>query len=266
MARRKNDKDDAIAPNRDGIGLTKRCMTMSNALTRAGHGIDLAAKRLVGLALTKIDSKKAVSPLIPVLVTRFTAQEYSEAFDVDISVAYRALAEGAEELKKSIITFYTPAYKRSGEPISPTRHMVSWARKASYQKDEGWVEIHWDQDVIPHLTGLKKHFTTVLLSQTAGLRSVYSWRLLEQMEKHLDKQFGNGWWQVTIEDFCETMQATPKQRTNFNNLRRRMIEPAVKELTEKDGWIIAWAPIKAGRKVKSLKFEFSHSGQAELPL
>lgn len=35
-----------------------------------------------------------------------------------------------------------------------------------------------------------------------------------------------------------------------------MIEPAVKELTQKDGWSITWTPIKAGRRVKAVRFEF----------
>jgi hypothetical protein len=38
----------------------------------------------------------------------------------------------------------------------------------------------------------------------------------------------------------------------------------VKELTEKDGWIIQWRPIKAGRKVKAVRFEFMRDPQLRL--
>jgi plasmid replication initiation protein len=38
----------------------------------------------------------------------------------------------------------------------------------------------------------------------------------------------------------------------------------VKELTEKDGWLIAWTPIKAGRKVTALRFEFKRDPQGRL--
>jgi plasmid replication initiation protein len=73
-----------------------------------------------------------------------------------------------------------------------------------------------------------------------------------------------GWDEYTIEDFTESMDATEKQKSNFNNIKRRMIEPAVKELTEKDGWLIEWRPIKAGRKVKALRFEFRRNPQMSL--
>ena len=41
--------------------------------------------------------------------------------------------------------------------------------------------------------------------------------------------------EYTVEDFAASMDATEKQRADFAALRRKMIEPAVKELTEKDG-------------------------------
>jgi len=43
-----------------------------------------------------------------------------------------------------------------------------------------------------------------------------------------------------------------------------MIEPAIKELTEKDGWLIQWEPVKTGRKVGSLRFTFMRNPQGSL--
>lgn len=43
---------------------------------------------------------------------------------------------------------------------------------------------------------------------------------------------------------------------DFGNLRKRVIEPAVKELLEKDGLLLEWEAIKAGRKVTGLDFKF----------
>ena len=36
------------------------------------------------------------------------------------------------------------------------------------------------------------------------------------------------------------MEATESYRKNFSLLRKWVIEPAVKELTEKDNWLIEW--------------------------
>ena len=60
------------------------------------------------------------------------------------------------------------------------------------------------------------------------------------------------------------MEATEKQRADFGKIRTKIIEPAVKELTEKDGWLIQWETVKAGRKVKSLRFTFMRNPQGSL--
>jgi plasmid replication initiation protein len=110
--------------------------------------------------------------------------------------------------------------------------------------------------------GLKRQFTTYQLQQASALRSIYSWRLLELLMRFQS----TGWAEYSIEDFATSMDATEKQRANFNNIKRRMIVPAVKELTEKDGWIIQWQPIKAGRKVKAIRFAFVRDPQLRLSI
>jgi plasmid replication initiation protein len=75
-----------------------------------------------------------------------------------------------------------------------------------------------------------------------------------------------GWAYYTIEDFATSMEATEKQKSDFGKLRTKIIEPAVKELAEKDGWVITWEAIKAGRKVKAVRFEFRRDEQIPMPL
>ncbi|MCN5666848.1 replication initiation protein, partial [Escherichia coli] len=88
----------------------------------------------------------------------------------------------------------------------------------------------------------------------------YSWKLLELLMRFEQ----NGWAEYTIEDFCASMDATEKQRENFAKVRTKIIEPAVKELVEKDGWLIEWKPVKAGRKVAKVRFEFKRDPQGRL--
>ncbi len=114
--------------------------------------------------------------------------------------------------------------------------------------------------MLRHLVGLQRQFTTYQLQQASALRSTYSWKLLELLMRFKD----TGRAEYMIEDFCASMGATEKQRADFNNIKRRMIEPAVRELQEKDGWLIQWMPIKAGRKVKSLSFTFMRNPQGRL--
>ena len=56
----------------------------------------------------------------------------------------------------------------------------------------------------------------------------------------------------------------PASLSDFGQVKRRIIDPAVKELTEKDGWLIQWEPVKAGRKVKAVRFTFMRNPQGSL--
>ena len=239
----------------------ERWITMGNALTRAGHGLTLAEKRIVGCAVSKLDSRKAVQPGEGP-VTRISAAEYAEAFGVDMTTAYEQLQDAAKQLYNRSITFYEPAHKRGGKPLPPTRVQMRWVGQVKYQDGEGWVELHWWPALLPQLTGLRKNFTTYQLQQASALRSVYSWRLLELLTRFES----SGWLEVSIEDFAQSMDATEKQQGDFAKLRTKIIEPAVKELTTKDGWLIQWRPIKKGRKVIALRFDFKRDEQLPLAL
>jgi len=235
----------------------ERWVTFSNALTRAGQSLTLAEKRLVMLAASKLDSYTTNREPEPP-TSRVTALEYAELYELDINTAYDQLQSSAKNLYQRSITFYEPVYKRkTGQEIGQTTVKCRWVGEVKYHKQQGWVELKWWGRVTPHLLNLRKQFTSYQLKQACAFRSIYSWRLLELLMRF--KQSGVA--EYSIEDFCQSMDATPKQMENFNNIKRRMIEPAVKELCEKDGWIIKWEAVKAGRKVKALRFTFEKNPQ-----
>ena len=230
----------------------ERWITMDNALIRAGQGLTLGEKRIVMLAVSKLDSY-AVLPPGEVPTTRITAAEFAELFQVDADTAYKQLQDAAKQLYQRSITFYEPVSTRRSKALEPTRVTMHWVGQVHYQKGEGWIELYWWPKLLPALTGIRKQFTTYQLQQASALRSVYSWRLLELLMRF--KSTGTA--EYTIDKFCVAMEATEKQRGDFAAIRRKIIEPAVKELIEKDGWLIQWYPIKAGRKVKAVRFVFA---------
>ena len=243
------------------IATGKHLITMSNALTRAGHGLSLSEKRIVFIAISKINPRKPL-PLNQhgIYTSRITAAEYAELAECEIQTAYQALKEAAKALYSRSITFFEPAYKRKGFELVQA-HM-RWVGKVQYHDKEGWAELFWWPEILPHLSNQTVHFSSYQLQQTTALRSTYSWKLLELLNRFKKE----GWAHYTIEDFATSMEATEKQKSDFGKLRTKIIEPAVKELTEKDGWVITWETIKAGRKVKALRFDFHRAEQIPMPL
>lgn len=47
-----------------------------------------------------------------------------------------------------------------------------------------------------------------------------------------------GWYKTTVTEFAQEMEVPNIYLENYKDLRKRVIEPAIKELTQKDGWII----------------------------
>ena len=192
----------------------------------------------------------------PAGTVKLVAHDYAEQFGVDPDTAYAQLREAGKGIFNRYIRFFEEGRKGLEEV------MIRWVSSARYSPGMGVVTLRFTQEISPHLLQLKAQFTTYKLAQASALRSIYSWRMLELLSQYAS----TGWRQIPIDEFCHAMEATEKQRENFAAIRRKIIEPAVKELIEKDGWLIEWQPIKEGRKVAAIRFEFRRDPQGRLDL
>lgn len=227
-------------------------VTMSNRLTSSAHSLTLAEKRLVSLAISKINSTVAAPP-DRIIKSRIYAEEFARLFEVDHrSTAYRELQVASDKLFERQFSFMEDGVKAKRR----------WVITAKYQPKEGWVDIHWHPDVLEHLTGLKRHFTSYRLAQASALRRASSWRLLELLMRYQN----TGSAEYDVNDFSQAMDAPPSLQKDFAQLRRRIIEPAVEELRKKSNLLVNWEPIKAGRRVKAIRFDFMPNPQGALDL
>ena len=233
-------------------------VSMSNALTRAAHGLSLAEKRIVAACIAKTDQIPNMAQVRQrgAWLVRLSAMDYAETFGVSLDTAYDQLHAASENLFKR----YVRTLKQTRKGIE--EYKFRWVGGVRYHKGEGWVELDWWHEVVPHLFGLRAEFTTYKLEQTAALRSIYSWRLFELLQSCS----GLGKYQPSIEAFCRAMDVPEKYTKDFTDIRRRVIEPAVAELVQKSNLILKWKPINAGRKVVGLVFEFEPNPQQGLDL
>lgn len=241
-----NVKRDAEAP------LKEQSVNMSNSLIRAAHGLSLAEKRVVSACLAKMDSIRLDNGRYKF---KLTANEFAETFNVSLDTAYEQLMDTGKKLMKRTARFVEDT------PRGKKERLWVWVSGVTYHHGEGWVELGFSHEMTPHLALLRKEFTSYKLKHASALRSVYSWRLMELM-----MQFkSTGLLRIDVEAFCHAMEAPESARNNFGELRRRIIEPAVKELTLKDNLLIAWEGTKrGGRKVIGLEFRFKVNPQQSL--
>ena len=195
------------------------------------------------LAISKISNEKNEN-LHGNLVSKITVLEVVSVFGIDEKVAYKQTKDAAENLMNRYIRLFN---EQTGEGSK-----LRWVGQTNYQSNEGWVEVEFWHKIVPHLINLSGLFTTYKLSRASAFKSMYSWRLFELLMQFKKTGLLN----IPINDFNHALETPDSLRANFANLRNRVIEPAVKEIRAKDGLAVEWEAIKAGRKVKALKFTF----------
>jgi plasmid replication initiation protein len=231
-------------------------VNMSNALTRSAHGLSLAEKRIIAACIAKTDQLPNMTQVQQrgAWLVRLSAADYAETFKVDINTAYDQLQSASETLFGRYIRTLRKTRKGVEE------YKFRWCGAVRYHKGEGWVELDWWHEVVPHLFGLRREFTSYKLAQASALRSAYSWRLFEVLQSWQD----TGRYQPSIEDFCVAMDVPESYKKDFKSIRTRVIEPAVLELVGKNNMHIQWETQRAGRKVIGLDFKFGVNPQQSL--
>jgi plasmid replication initiation protein len=223
----------------------------SNALNIACYKLTLNEQRLVLLAIAGLNSKRpGIRPgLNQVEGIRITAAEFGEAWKLGPKDAYKALKEATLELYERSIT------ELNGKRVSKSR----WVLGVEYHDGEGWAKLSFSPFVVPHLTSIGKEFTEYRLGQISGMRSTYAIRIFEWCV-----QFSStGVLVVSLDELVKRLELGYKR---FTDIRRKVLEPAITELQTKSNLKISWEPVKEGRAVKAVRFNFKEDEQGRLEL
>lgn len=237
-------------PERTDLAMTERYVSMSNSLARSAQGLTLSEKRIVALALAKTDSIPARDAINAQnrngWSVKLTAEEYVDVYCIDARTAYDQLKTAADKLLSRQVKTIQQT------PRGQKETKINWCGQCTYHHGEGWVEIAFTPQIAPHLLGLRKKFTSYKLKQTSALRSIYAWRLFENL-----KSWGNkGVWFVDIDKFNHAMETPESFLNNFGMMNRRVLEPALKELRDKGNMPTELELVKSGRKIIGLRFRY----------
>lgn len=251
-------------------GLQAKNVIQSHEITRSAQRLSLVEKRILMMALA--ESGGFLKPL------KLYAQDYADTFDLDIAVAYKELKDASFTFLKKQFTL-TEERKNKRNKIYEIKLTYNWLSYIGYTQKEAFIEVKFNPDIQPLLFDLTSQFTKYQLKQASALRSIYSIRLLELFESvrqskiirkdnqgrtEKTKKQENGWLKIHIDDFNHAMEAPASYKANFAQLKRKIIEPAIKELEQKDGWKIEFKTKKQGRKIALLEFEFYRDPQGQL--
>jgi len=231
-------------------------VTMHNTLVSASHGLNLSEKRLVSMAVAKLSPKAATLPGKPI---KILAVDFAKQFGLEPHTAYVQLREAQENLFNRYIR-HIEHYGPNDQKIEVVK--MRWISSIRYKEGEGEISIAFAPEITQFLVQLKKHFTSYKLSKAAALRSTYSWRLFENLERFRE----TGVWEVDMDRFHIIMETPKSYRANFAQTRRWVLDPALSELAARTNITAEVEPIRRGRKIARLRFTFENASQMNLPL
>jgi plasmid replication initiation protein len=220
--------------------------TQSNHLIEASYKMSVPAKRVMLMLLSEIHPlQQDVSKKI-----RIDAIDYAEKTGVPKKVAYRDIKKGCLELMRTIITTRDSKAKTTEFCV-----VVDWMK---YHDNEGWLDAKFTPWIAPYIHHLSNiGYTTIAVSEALRFRRFYTVRLYELM-----MQFSKtGERYITLDDLREIFQIEKGKYPVFADLKKRVLNPSIKEIEEKTDWLISWDVVKKGREIKSLAFVFEKNDQ-----
>lgn len=223
----------------------------SNAVIEAGYKLSLNELRILLACISQIDSRKEL------LVSdkfELSAKDFAVIFEVTEDRAYHTLGEIAKALLKRYLTLENPF------PDNPRidKLQTHWISAIYYIKKEGKIALSFSHELIPYLSSLKGKFTKYELKYIGRMTSVYAVRLYELLMQ----------WKTTgrreIEiDWLKKQFQIEKEYPRMYDLKKYVIEPAVKDINEYSNFSVQWEQRKTGRNVTHLIFTFAEKNPPE---
>ena len=129
--------------------------------------------------------------------------------------------------------------------------LVAWLAKARTNKKSGKAKIKLDEDLVPYLFNLQEKFTSYELLNVLAFTSQYSYRIYEIMLSYdglREKTF-------SLDDFKRRLMVEDiKSYANFKDFRKKVLEPAIKEINAYTDIALSYDTVTRGRKVVKLVF------------
>lgn len=234
-------------PNRSAL------VVKSNALVSAMVDLSLMANRFLAFSISRLPRDLTPEPGKPVEL-EIPVLEFAEAFEIPPTNIYREIEELADKLQRKLITL------QADQTLNGRRVKVGLITKQEYHDGEGRVWVRFDEDLVPHLVGLREQFTQYLIKDVYQFGSAHTWRVYELLKQF--KEAGKR--EIEIEDF-KRMTATIGKYPRPTDLKARVIDPAVEEINATSDIQVQYEQKKRGRRITGFTFIIRDNPKTKAP-
>jgi plasmid replication initiation protein len=223
----------------------------ANALIEAGYRLSLNEQRIILMCIGQVHSSEEL-----MITSRFdvSAKDFAIQYNLSEEATYSDLKEAAKNLYSRSLTIYNP------DPEQPelTKIETRWISSIAYIPDKGRLSLRFSQDILPYLGGLKGRFTKYGLEYIKNMTSTYGIRLYELLMQW--KSTGKREIEIS---WLKTQLQLDVGYDRMDNLKRRIIDPAIKDINTHSDYKVTWTQRKTGRAVTHLIFIFSEKQKKE---
>lgn len=217
----------------------------SNQLIEARYRLTLGEQRLILHLCSLIHSSDKDFKSYEIRV-----KDFAKMFGLEKrNNIYKAVENAAKELAGKRLDI-----SRDGKEI-----YVSWLSYVEYVEGSGIVKVEFHRSLKPYLLQLQEYgnFTKYQVNHVVSFKSQYSIRLYEFLKQKAftaeKRKFSRCF---EIESFRSILGIAVNEYDVFSNLRRKVIEPAIEEVSEYTDLEITEVRYgKTGRKVTDITFD-----------
>ncbi len=215
----------------------------SNALIEASYSPGSVYKMRVLLAcLMQIKAKEKLSHKKNFVVT---ANALADLTGSKAKNNYEELKSAAQGLRGMYITVMERPNGEQGEPIKAEINVTGSCR---YYEREGRVSLRFNAEILPYISDLKNRFTKYQAKYVMPMKSSYGIRLYELCLQWLGEER-----EFSVEEF-RAMFGLDNKYSHVFELKRNVIDPALKDINTYSDIRVKFGQRKAGRCVSHFQF------------
>ena len=249
---------------------------MDNSIVKASYNLSVNEQRLLLSALAQIPKNEPIDPKQAYYITR----EDFIRLGANADQATRDIRNATKDLMKKtllidtnagILEFHWLSEVLRFDKNADARLRLKYPNPEDYKNyinglrkynlleslpigrhsDDIVARVVFDSRILPLLSELKDNFTQFVIDDVAGFGSIYSFRFYQMM-----MQFkSTGYCKISLDDLRYVLALFEKYEAT-KDLRKWVIDTAVKEINEKTPYKVSYELIKSGRKFTHLELKF----------
>lgn len=225
----------------------------SNTLINAMVSMSLQGNRFLAFAISLLDRNEEITPGQDVSI-EVPVAEFADMFDIPKTYVYREIEVLADQLQRKIVQL------QPTETASGRRVKVGLITKQEYLDGAGRVWLKFDSDIVPHLLGLKSHFTSYELKNVYQFTSAHTWRVYESLKQY--KQIGK---REIETDELRRLTDTVGKYARIADFRRYVVNSSLEELNGVSDIMAEYSLIKRGRRITGFLFIIRDNPHTKTP-